>query len=160
MTMIDNILITASILCYLLGRISDDMNWYDWSGISSDAFEGLAVAGLGASALLIAILRARQEGGLHILFVQSQMKFIVPWGLVVLICILDFQIFGCHSDSGSGGGVSKNGCILYCVGILLTNFIYSSICYKTGELPFLVAYEMVMFAEIVYYGNLLLKFID
>lgn len=99
--MIDHILITLSILCYLLGRISDNMNWYEWPGIANDPFEGLAVAALGTSALLIIILRARHEGGLHILFVQSQMKFIIPWGLVVLICILDFQIFGCHSDNDS-----------------------------------------------------------
>lgn len=81
---VDSLLITVSILCFLLGRISDDMNWYEWHGISADAFEGLAVAGLGASALLIIVLRAKQEGGLHILFVQSQMKFIIPWGLVIL----------------------------------------------------------------------------
>lgn len=56
--------------------------------------------------------------------------------------------------------MSKAGCILYCVNILLTNFLYSSICYKTGEIPFLIAFEAVMFAEIVYYGNLLIKFID
>jgi hypothetical protein len=52
------------------------------------------------------------------------------------------------------------GCIEYCITLLLSNYIYSSICSEKGELPFLIIFEIVLFAEIIYDGLLLISFIN
>jgi hypothetical protein len=52
------------------------------------------------------------------------------------------------------------GCIEYCFVLLLSNFIYSSICNEKGELAYLIVFEIVLFAEIIYDGTLLMTFID
>jgi hypothetical protein len=60
--------------------------------------EAIALAGVGGSAILSFILRVREDGWLKTLLFESQMKFIIPWALVVLEVVLEFNIFVCYTD--------------------------------------------------------------
>jgi hypothetical protein len=51
------------------------------------------------------------------------------------------------------------GCCLYTVVILITNLNYSLLCNIKGDLPILIFYEIVLFAEVIYNGSLLIKFV-
>lgn len=82
--LVDKALVAGSIALYLLGRICDDMTWYVWDGISGNQFEAIGITGLAVSALLITIVRLRGENGWKVLFIESQLRFIIPWALVVL----------------------------------------------------------------------------
>jgi hypothetical protein len=84
MVTLDHVLIMISIPLYILGRLCDNMSWHAWDGITEDGIEGIAIAGLGGSALLITIARIKEEKGLKVLFFTSQVKFIIPWSLVIL----------------------------------------------------------------------------
>jgi hypothetical protein len=52
------------------------------------------------------------------------------------------------------------GCVLYSLTLLLTNLNYSLICNTRGDLPLLVTFLIVLFAEIIYNGTLLISFIN
>jgi hypothetical protein len=99
------------------------------------------------------------------LFLESQARFIIPWSLVILIIVLLFNIFGCTptldaADTASNYYMDYAGCCLYSVVILLTNLNYSVLCNIKGDFPLLIFYEIVLFAEIIYNGTLLIRFID
>lgn len=57
MTILHNVLIVLTILLYLLGRLCDDLGWYSWDGISTDALEAIAVGALACSASITIIRR-------------------------------------------------------------------------------------------------------
>jgi hypothetical protein len=86
--------------------------------------------------------------------------------LVALVTILLFNIQGCHNSlseeehSHPDYYLDLAGCWLYSVTILLTNLNYSLICNVKGDLPILALFEVVLFAEIIYCGTLLLKLIS
>lgn len=90
------VMIIATLVCYLLGRLCDDMSWHQFSGLSGTGFQAIAVGGLAASAILITILRLREENGYRVIFFQSQMKFLIPWALVITESVLVFQILACY----------------------------------------------------------------
>lgn len=81
---IDRVLVAGSIALYLLGRICDDMTWYYWPGIPGNQLEVIGIIGLACSAVMITIVRLRGDNGWKVLFVESQLRFITPWALVVL----------------------------------------------------------------------------
>lgn len=157
------VMIIAALAFYLLGRLCDDMSWHQFTGLSGTGFQAIAVGGLAASAIIITILRLREENGYKIIFFHSQMKFIIPWALVITESILVFQIFGCYHEfpeETSFIDMEYKGCILYSVTLLLTNLNYSLICNNRGDLPLLVVFMIVLFAEIIYNGTLLITFIN
>jgi hypothetical protein len=158
------ILLAITIVLYLLGRLCDDLGWYTWDGLSANGFESIALGALAMSAILTIVRRAYEEDRLKVLFLESQIRFIIPWSLVILIIILLFNIFGCNNDSHElnnniSFSMDYTGCCLYSVVILLTNLNYSVLCNPKGDLPLLIFYEIVLFAEIVYNGSLLLQFV-
>jgi hypothetical protein len=129
------VFIISAMTLYLLGRLCDDMSWYQFSGLSAEGFQGISVGCLGASAVLIIILRLNEEGGLKIVLHHSQMKFIIPWALVITLSILVFQIFACYHElpeEVSFIDMEYKGCILYSLTLLLTNLNYSLICNTRG----------------------------
>lgn len=48
---------------------------------------------------------------------------------------------------------------MYCVALVITNYIYSALCSERGEIPFFIVIMMVMFAEIIYSGELIVHFV-
>lgn len=88
---------TVQISIFLLGRLLDDMTWYD-VGVPNevDVFEGISVACM-ILCVGIQVFRKHHVAGMwKILFVRSQFKFIIVWALAITICILFFNIFGCQ----------------------------------------------------------------
>lgn len=55
--------------------------------------------------------------------------------------------------------MDRAGCGEYCAALVLTNYIYSALCSSKGEIPFFVTTMIVMFAEIIYSGKLLVHFV-
>lgn len=106
-------------------------------------------------------MRLRGESGWKVLFIESQLRFIIPWALVVLQCTLVFHIFGCYSDDTplENNDMDRTGCGMYCAALVLTNYIYSALCSDRGEIPFFIVIMMVMFAEIIYSGELIVHFV-
>jgi hypothetical protein len=91
------------------------------------------------------------------------MKFVIPWALVILECVFVFQIFDCYHTPPeliSDIAMEYSACCLYSVVLLLTNLNYSLMCNTRGDLVLLVVFEIVLFAEIIYNGTLLIKFIN
>lgn len=157
------VFIIISLVFYLLGRLCDDMSWHQFSGLSSTGFQGISMASLAASAIITIILRLSEEDGHKIIFFRSQVKFIIPWALVITESILVFRIFGCFNEipaDASFVDMEYNGCVLYVLTMLLTNLNYSLICNDRGHIISLIVFMMVLFGEIVYSGILLVTFIE
>lgn len=91
----DKILIGPSIFFFVAGRVCDNLNRYAWAGMSPDLLEGLLFLGLTISTAIIIWLRCRQ-GRVDRLLLNSILKFFTPWGLTILLCILLFNVYGCH----------------------------------------------------------------
>jgi hypothetical protein len=128
-----------------------------------DVFEGISVLCM-ALCVAIQIYRKHTVSGMwRILFVRSQFKFIIVWALTITICILFFNIFGCerHLPPSMEGYfyVRYDGCCLNVTQIVMTILNYSLICNTRAERGELVVYELVLFGEIIYEGNLILIFI-
>lgn len=88
---------------FLLGRLLDDMTWYD-VGVPNevDVFEGISVVCM-ILCVAIQIYRKHHVPGMwKILFVRSQFKFIIVWALAITISILFFNIFGCQKELPPG----------------------------------------------------------
>ena len=101
----------------------------------------------------IQIYRKQSRSGFwRILFFRSQLKFLIPWSLIITISILFFNIFGCTKiDPGTDYFfISYEGCVINIVQIVLTNLNYSLICNTWAETPELIVYELTVFAEIVF----------
>lgn len=64
-----NSLIAISIMCFILGRVCDDMNWYSYPAISSNNLEAISISGLIVSAFLIILARFFQKDGLKAVFI-------------------------------------------------------------------------------------------
>ena len=157
------LMIIATLVFYLLGRLCDDMSWYQFSGLSGTGFQALAMSGMAVSVILIITLRLTEEGGIKVIFVHSQIKFIIPWALVITESVLVFQIFACYHEVPVETNfieMDNNGCILYSITLLLNNLNYSLICNHRGDIPLLVVFMIVLFAEIIYNGTLLITFIN
>ena len=88
------------------------------------------MSGLIASSVLIAVVRLMEKDGWKVVFFESQVKFVIPWALVILECVLVFDTFGCHSDDTplEGQDMDRKGCTIYCVTLLFTNLCYSFCC--------------------------------
>ena len=92
-------LLILQLALFLLGRILDDISWYD-VGVPHEVevFEGIGLAAM-TICVGIQILRKHElEGMWKILFYRSQLKFIISWSLIITICILFFNIFGCQHE--------------------------------------------------------------
>jgi len=87
---------------------------------------------------------------MRILFFRSQLKFIIPWALDILIVILFFNIFGCQTIAPDSElvyfYVLYDGCCINGTQIILTNLNYSLICNTKAHLAELIVYEIVLFA--------------
>ena len=161
---LDITLQTVQIALFLMGRILDDLTWYD-IGVPNevDVFEGISVVCM-ILCVLIQIYRKHNVVGMwKILFVRSQFKFIIVWSLTITIVILFFNIFGCQKelphDEQTYFYIQYTGCCLNVTQIALTILNYSLICNTRAERGELVVYEMVLFGEIIFEGNLILIFI-
>ena len=99
---------------------------------------------------------------MKILFFRSQIKFIIPWALDILIVILFFNVFGCQTvlPGTDFFYVQYDGCCINATQIILTNLNYSLVCNTKAHLAELIIYEIVLFAEIIYNGTLLILFIN
>lgn len=135
---------------FVLGRLVDDMTWYD-VGLSNEVvvFESLSVACM-LLCIAIQIYRKHNVPGMwRILFVRSQFKFIIVWALVITICILFFNIFGCHPhlppEEATYFYIEYSGCCINIAQIMLTTLNFSLICNTRAEIGELVVYEMVLF---------------
>ena len=75
----------------------DDISWYDVN-IKNEVYvcQGIGVAGMTICAVIQLIRKSKHEGFLKLLFFHSQLKFIIPWSLIITIAILYFNIFGCE----------------------------------------------------------------
>ena len=96
--MIEKVLLLSQLMIYLLGRLLDDMSWYD-VGVKNEVeiFEGVGVACM-STCVIIQIIRKRHiDGWWRILFLRSQAKFVISWALIITVGILFFNIFGCHA---------------------------------------------------------------
>lgn len=56
--------------------------------------------------------------------------------------------------------MDHKGCTVYCAVLLITNLCYSLCCNERTEFAYLIVFEMVLFAEVIYSGILLITFID
>jgi hypothetical protein len=164
----DKIYITLQALqiaLFVLGRLLDDMSWYDL-GVQDEqnVFEGIAIGALLMSAALNVLRKRRIHGIMTELFVKSQLKFFIAWALQITIVILFFAIFGCHSvveeSEIANFYVDYNGCVLNSTQLLLSLLNYSLLCNTKADRAEFYAYMCVLFAEIIYNGNLLLVFIS
>jgi hypothetical protein len=148
---------------FVLARLMDDISWHD-VGIPSEVnvCEGIGVAAMALCGILKLVRKWHIEGIMKILFVKSQIKFIIPWALDILIVILFFSIFGCHHESTENEYffVLYDGCVLNTVQILLTNLNYSLICNTKADTAELAVYLLTLFGEVIYNGNLMLMFIN
>jgi hypothetical protein len=152
------------IAMFLTGRILDDLTWYD-VGVTNEVevFEGISVVVM-ILCVLIQIYRKHTVPGMwKILFVRSQFKFIIVWALTITISILFFNIFGClrhlPPEEETYFYINYTGCCINVAQIFLTILNYSLICNTRAERAELVVYELVLFGEIIYEGNLILIFI-
>lgn len=124
------ILLVIQMSLFLVGRILDDMSWYD-VGVANEVnvFEGVGVAAMTFCVILQIIRKSEIEGMWKILFFRSQLKFIIPWSLVITISMLFFHIFNCAPELPEGDYfyVAYTGCCINVVQILLTNLNFSLI---------------------------------
>lgn len=56
----DKVLIWLGIISFIIGRIFDDINRYKIQGVNPKVFEGLSLASLALSAILICCLRLKR----------------------------------------------------------------------------------------------------
>lgn len=161
MTVIHHVIVGITMALFTLGRICDDMSWYKFNGLSEIGFESIALGTITVSAILIIIRRTREQNGFKELFLHSQMRFTIPWALVILESIFVFNIFDCYHDQPEHQfAMTYTGCCLYTVVLLLTNLNYSLMCNVSGDIPLLIVFESILFAQIVYNGTLLIKFVN
>lgn len=160
---IDYGLLIFQICLFLLGRILDDISWYD-VGVPSEVnvFEGVGVAGMTICAVMQIIRKQKVNDFLKILFFKSQLKFMIPWALIITSCLLFFNIFGCTTvlPDTSYFFVDYTGCCINITQIILTNLNYSLICNTKAHMVEFVAYEIILFGEIIYNGTLLILFVN
>lgn len=127
---VDILLLLVQLGLFLLGRLLDDMSWYD-VGIDLEVikFEGVALAAMVIAAVIKLVRKWEIEGIMRILFWRSQLKFLIPWSLTILIVVLFFSIFGCtHEVEPDYFFVQYDGCCLNATQLLLTNLNYSLVC--------------------------------
>lgn len=165
-TTLNVVLLTVQLCLFALGRLMDDMSWYDVH-IDNEVSvcEGTGIACMAICVIIQLIRKRHHEGIFKILFFHSQLKFIIPWALVTTICFLFFNVFGCAKElteeqQADYFYVQYTGCCLNVTQIVLTNLNYSIICNTKAVLAELALYELVLFAEVVYAGDLLMVFIQ
>jgi hypothetical protein len=112
-----------------------------------NVFEGVGVAGMSLCVLIQIIRKHEIDGMWKILFFRSQLKFIIPWALVITICILFFNIFSCQPTlpDGSYFYVDYTGCCINVTQIVLTNLNYSLITNTKAHRAELILYEIILF---------------
>jgi hypothetical protein len=112
--------------------------------------------------VVLQVIRKRNEKEiLKIFLFRSQLKFFIPWALVITISYLFFNIFGCTVElpHTSYFYVDYTGCCINVTQILLTNLNFSLLCNTKAHKFELAVYEIILFGEIIYNGNLLVLFI-
>ena len=156
-------LVAVQLVLFVTGRVLDDLTWYD-VGLPDEVavFESISIACMLICVAIQIFRKPERQGFWRILFFRSQLKFLISWSLIITIGILFFSVFGCSTvDPGSDYFfVNYSGCVLNVTQIVLTNLNYSLICNTWAETPELIVYELALFAEIVYEGNLTLLFIS
>lgn len=160
------VILTVQLCLFALGRLMDDMSWYDVH-IENEVSvcEGTGIACMATCVIIQIIRKKHHEGFLKILFFHSQLKFIIPWALVTTICLLFFNVFGCAKELTPAQQedyfyVQYTGCCINVTQIVLTNLNFSLICNTKAVLAELALYELILFAEVIYSGDLLMVFIE
>lgn len=160
---IDYVLLILQICLFMLGRILDDISWYD-VGVPNEvnAFEGVGVAGMTLCTVIQIIRKHKEKEIFKIFFFKSQLKFMIPWALIITACLLFFNIFGCTPvlPDTSYFYVDYTGCCINVTQIILTNLNYSLVCNTKAHMAEFVAYEVILFGEIIYNGTLLILFVN
>jgi hypothetical protein len=83
---------------FLLGRLLDDLSWYEFDVPHEvETFEGIGIVCMVLCVAIQILRKHKTEGMFRILFIRSQLKFIISWALVITIVVLFFSIFGCTS---------------------------------------------------------------
>jgi hypothetical protein len=127
----------------------DDLSWHDYGLDSQTAkFEGVSMAAMIISAVINIYRKSHYDHILKELLFHSQLRFLIPWSLTILICVLFYAIFGCTNDISVNSDflIDYNSCVLNIISILLTTLNYSLICNTKSHLSELIMYEMIMFA--------------
>ena len=93
------LLLSLQLSLFLLGRLLDDISWYD-VGVPNevDVFEGIGLASMAICAVIQILRKKHIDGWWMILFVRSQFKFMISWALITTVCYLFFNIFGCERE--------------------------------------------------------------
>lgn len=99
----EQILLGFQIAVFSLSRLMDDLSWYE-VGVHNQGniFQGIGVAGLAICVVLQILRKKTIQGWFKILFFHSQLKFLIPWSLIITIDILFFSIFGCQTHVPEG----------------------------------------------------------
>jgi hypothetical protein len=160
-----NALLALQITLFLLGRLLDDLSWYD-VGVENEVnvFEGVGIACMTICIFLQIIRKRRVHSIMKVLFFHSQLKFFIAWALEITIVILFFNVFKCkHTLPESELAyfyVDYNGCVLNATQLILTVFNYSMLCNTKADRAEFMVYEVILFGEIIYNGKLMLLFIN
>jgi hypothetical protein len=95
---LDILLLVIQLSLFLLGRILDDLSWYDL-GVPDEVnvFQGVGVASMSLSVIIKIIRNWEIPDIIKILFWKSQIQFVISWSLAILLVILFFNIFGCQT---------------------------------------------------------------
>lgn len=97
LSMLELVALILQLVLFFLARLLDDLSWYD-VGVYDEVnvFEGFGVAALVVCVVLQIYRKRNIQGWFKIMFFRSQLKFIIPWSLIITIVILFFNIFGCQ----------------------------------------------------------------
>lgn len=161
----EKVLLNLQIIIFVVGRLLDDLSWYDF-GLDQEVniFEGVGIGCMSVCVLLQIVRKRRKFDLVRVLFIQSQIKFFIAWALQITIVILFFNIFDCSTHPPETEiayfYIDYEGCILNSTQLLLTLLNYSLLCNTKAHKAEFLAYELVLFGEIIYNGHLMLLFVN
>jgi len=90
------LLLAFQLTLFLIARILDDVSWYPADIYDEqNTCEIIAITFLSAAVVVNFIRKWQIDGILKILLYRSQIKFLIPWSLEILIVILFFNTFSC-----------------------------------------------------------------
>ncbi len=82
---------------FVLGRLLDDLSWYD-VGVEDEVtiFEGVGIGCMVGCIVLQLVRKRRVHNICRVFWVTSQLKFFIAWALEISVIILFFNVFGCQ----------------------------------------------------------------
>jgi hypothetical protein len=130
----------------------DDLSWQSVS-IDATMIEVVALVAIFVSILLKIGRKYCYEiddfrETMKLYFVSSQVKFMIPWSLTILNCLLFYNIFGCFEVLPESDFLylELKTCMVTIIQLIFTNLNYSFATNTKTQLSELVFYEMCLFA--------------